>query len=183
MRPSRVLLVIGLLLAGAAWSEPAPPVSAEATASPHQFSFFTGGDALVFLSNARTQGGFGADIGLRDTLQDRYILQADLHYLTVLGSVGALRLGAGIQRQGTWRPAALLTLTTLFGDRLVFLTPDHPNPVTGPAVALGVNIAPARFSAGNTQISVFELGVGLGLELPGVGVSYHVRLLEISVAL
>jgi hypothetical protein len=96
-------------------------------------------------------------------------------------AVLALRVGAGVQRRGA--PAALMNLTGLFGDRLGFLTPEHPSPVEGPALGLGLTLAPARFTLGNTQVSLLELGVGLGTDRPGLGLLYGLTLLEVSVAL
>ncbi|HSP78929.1 MAG TPA: hypothetical protein VLQ93_10385, partial [Myxococcaceae bacterium] len=126
--------------------------------------------------------GLGGGVGLRATLQERFILQADLSYLLSIKNVAALRLGAGLQRRGTYTPAVLVTLSALLGDRLAFLTPEHPEPVSGPAVALGVNLAPLRFTHEGTQISLLELGVGVGTELPGLGLSFQLGLLEVGVS-
>lgn len=158
----------------------APTVSPGTPRSFHRLSAYIESGAMVYLSDARTMGGLGAGLGVRDVLGGRFVLQADLSYLGYLGNAAAVQLGAGIQTGGTYNPAALLTLTTLMGDRLSFLTAQHATPVWGPAVTLGVRVAPARFDLGATQVSLFELGVGVGTDLPGLGLCYSVHLLEVG---
>jgi hypothetical protein len=146
----------------------------------HRFSAYVTSGAQVYLSSARTIGGIGGGIGVRDTVNDLFILQADLSYLMLLGNGGSLRLGAGVQRPGTWAPAALLTVSTLFGERLSFLTPEHPARIPGPAVALGLTLAPVRFDVQSVQFSLFQLGIGAGTDLPGLGLHYSLGVLEVG---
>jgi hypothetical protein len=169
-------LALGLGFLGTAGSARAE----ESPASRHQLSAYATAGAQVYLSNARTIGGVGGGIGLRDTIDGRFILQADLSYLSMLGNTASLRVGAGIQRRGTWTPAALLTVTTLFGDRLSFLTPEHPTRIAGPAVSLGATLAPVRFEFESMQLSLLQLGVGAGSDLPGLGLHYSVGLMEVG---
>jgi hypothetical protein len=167
------LLVLSLLAA-----EPA-----EVTPPRHQLSLSLHSGAMAYLSRVRTQGGVGGGVGVRDTVDGRWLLQADVSGLTGLGSVLALRLGAGVQRQGFWTPAALVTVTGLFGDRLDFLTPQQPLTGAMPALSLGVTLAPARFTVGQAHVSLLELGVGVGTEGAGQGILYGLTLLEVGVAL
>jgi hypothetical protein len=167
-----------LLVLSALASSPAP-----ADVPRHQLSLYARSGATVYLSPARTQGGLGGGFGLRDTVDGRWLLQADVNGLTGLGSALAVRLGAGVQRQGMWSPAAWVSLTGVFGDRLDFLTPEHPVAVAGPALGLGLTLAPARFTLGSAQVSVLELGVGVGTDRPGLGLLYGLTLLEVGVAL
>lgn len=181
MRILRHALLASLLLAGmdarASDSEDAPATSR------HHFSVYMGAAGMVHMSDVRTQGGVGGGIGLRDTLDERFILQADVHELLGVGHTVGLRLGAGVQRRGLYQPAALLTLTTFLGDRLAFMTPEHPVPVLHPGMTLGVSVAPLRFSMGKTQLSLLEVGVGVGSEFPGLGLSYRVGLVEVGLSL
>lgn len=170
------LLVLSTLVAS-----PAPAEAPES--SGHQFSLYARSGATAYLSQARTQGGLGGGFGVRDTVDGRWLLQVDANGLTGLGSVLAVRVGAGVQRRGWWTPAALVSLTGLFGDNLGFLTPEHPEPPRGPALGLGVTLAPARFTFGRAQVSVMELGVGVGTDRPGLGLLYGLTLLEVGVAL
>lgn len=168
------------LLSGVLVALVAGSARAEMPIERHVFSLYGRMGGMAYLSEARTQGGVGAGVGVRDTVEERFILQADLSYLLMAGNVGALRLGAGVQRSGTYTPAALLTLSTLFGSQLTFLTARHPTPVTGPSVTVGVSLAPLRFSHAGMQLSLLELGVGVGPELPGWGLSYQLGLLEVG---
>jgi hypothetical protein len=177
---SSTLLVLSLL---ASASVVMPDEAPKEAPSRHQLSLFVQSGAAVYLSDARTQGGVGGGFGVRDTVDGRWLLQADVSGLTGLGSVLALRLGVGAQLRGICTPAVRLEFTGLFGDRLSFLTPDHPTPVGGPALALGVVVAPIRFTVGDTQVSVLELGVGAGTEAPGLGLRFSVNLLEVGLAL
>jgi hypothetical protein len=170
-----------LLVLSALTTSPAP--AGEAVPPRHQFSLYARSGATLYLSPARTQGGVGGGFGLRDTVDGRWLLQADASGLTGLGSALAVRVGAGVQRQGWWTPAAMVSLTGLFGDRLDFLTPEHPLPVEGPSVGVGLTLAPARFALGRAQVSVLELGVGVGTDRPGLGLLYGLTLLEVGVAL
>jgi hypothetical protein len=173
-------LALGLTLVGPSFDARAEEAPAPAPAG-HRFSVFTTAGAQVYLSPVRTMGGVGGGLGVRDTIDGRFILKADLSYLSMLGNTGSLRLGAGVQRRGLWAPAALLTVTTLFGEHLSFLTPEHPERPTSPAVALGVTLAPVRFELESVQVSVLQLGIGAGTELPGLGMNYSLGLLEAGV--
>jgi hypothetical protein len=169
------LLVLSTLAAAPAEEAAVPP--------RHQLSLYARSGATVYLSEARTHGGVGGGFGLRDTVDGRWLLQADASALTGLGSALAVRVGAGVQRQGWWAPAALVSLTGLFGDRLDFLTPEHPTFSAAPSLGLGLTLAPARFNLGQAQVSLFELGVGVGTDRPGLGLLYGLTLLEVGVAL
>ncbi|MGZ3460783.1 MAG: hypothetical protein ACXU86_20025 [Archangium sp.] len=169
-----------VLCAGGARAEETAPARAGQLPEGHRLTLYGRTGALFYLSDAMTTGGLGGGVGLRDTIRDRFILQADLNYLMVLGNVGALRLGAGVQRSGTYTPAVLATLSAVVGDRLTFLTPAHPTPIRSPAVALGLSVAPVRFTDGGLQLSLLELGVGIGTDLPGRGLAWQLALLEVG---
>lgn len=174
-----LLPLLVLLVSGSAQAQEVAPAET-GVPSIHRLTFYSRAGALVYLSDAMTTGGAGGGVGVRDTLHDRFILQADLNYLMVLGNAAALRLGAGLQRSGTYTPAVLLSLTTVVGDRLTFLTSEHPTPVRHPAMSLGVSVAPLRFTQGGMQLSVLELGVGVGSDLPGLGLTWQLGLLEVG---
>ncbi|WP_375767655.1 hypothetical protein NR798_39170 [Archangium gephyra] len=158
-----------------------PLLATPAAAAEPQLTVYSRAGAMLYLSDAQTAGGIGGGVGLRATFEERFILQADVSYLMGIKNVAGLRLGAGLQRRGTYTPAVLLTLSTLMGDRLLFLTPQHPTP-PGPAPVLGVSIAPLRFSHEGTQVSLLELGVGVGSDLPGTGMSWQLGLVEAGVS-
>lgn len=173
--------LLALLLApAAAWCE---PQQARGPFEGHQLSAFMGLGGSVYLSQARTMGGLGASVGVRDTVHGRWLLQAEVGQLVALGNVTALRLGAGVQLQGLYSPAVLLTVDALLGDRLAFFTPEHPAPLRGPAVSLGVLLAPLRFSRGPITVSLLQAGLGAGSDLPGLGLHWHLGLTEIALAL
>jgi len=176
------LLASALVLLSIGGARAQEEALAQASVRPagHRLTFYGRAGGLVYLSNAMTTGGLGGGMGLRDTLQDRFILQADLNFLMGIGNVGALRLGAGLQRSGTYTPAVLATLSAVMGDRLSFLTPEHPTPVKSPALVLGLNVAPLRFTQEGMQLSLLEVGVGVGTDLPGVGVALQLNLLEVG---
>jgi hypothetical protein len=166
---------VGLVLLGVAGGAGAQEPTPE-----HRVAAYSHAAAAVYLSSARTIGGVGGGLGVRDTVRDRFILQADASYLSLIGNVVEVRLGAGIQRQGMYAPTLLLTLSGFFGDRLSFLTEAHPTPVEFPALSLGLSVAPLRFRLNDTHLSLLELGVGAGTDLPGLGLSYRLTLLEVG---
>jgi hypothetical protein len=170
-------LALGLALVGHAGDARAE----ESPAPGHRLSLYPTAGAQVYLSSARTMGGVGGGLGIRDTINGHFILQADASYLSLLGNAASVRVGAGVQRSGTWAPAALLTVTTLFGEHLSFLTPEHPERLTGPSVSLGVTLAPVRFELESVQVSVLQFGIGAGTDLPGLGLHYSLGLLEAGV--
>ncbi|WNG32299.1 hypothetical protein F0U60_00800 [Archangium minus] len=177
MTPTALLVLSALATSPAPSEVPVP--------SRHQLSLYARSGASAYLSPVRTQGGLGGGFGLRDTVDGRWLLQVDASGLTGLGSVLAVRVGAGLQWRHPegWAPAALVSLTGLFGDRMEFLKPEHPAPVGGPSLGLGLTLAPARFSLGGAQVSVLELGVGVGTDRSGLGLLYGLTLLEVGVAL
>ncbi len=149
----------------------------------HQLSVYLRGGVSAVLAPSRAMGGLGVGVGVRDVMKDRFILQADVSYLTLLGHVGEVRLGAGIQRGGTWSPAALATVSVLMGDALTTRTENIPRTPRGPAGALGVTLAPLRFCMeGGSCVSVLELGAGYGTDFATAGPSLQIGLLELGLA-
>jgi len=134
----------------------------------------------VHLAPSQTMGGMGGGAGVRLWFSNRWVAQADFNYLTLVGNVGEIRLGAGIQRPGMWTPTAMATVSMLIGDRLSFRTAEHPWPSVGPVVTGGITIAPLRFMHENRTISVLELGIGAKPDFPGAGITYSLGLLEIG---
>jgi hypothetical protein len=181
LRTGALALALGLAVAGT----PGSALAEETPAPRHRLSVYMTSGALAYLSNAQTMGGLGAGLGIRDTLDERFILQADVNYLGYIRNAAALRVSAGAQLRGPYAPAALLTLTTLMGERLSFLTPEHPTRITGPAMSLGITLAPVRFvlpDVPEVQVSMLQLGVGVGSDFPGLGLSYSLGLLEVGAA-
>ncbi len=171
---SRVLACFALLFL---------PVSAVAQEAPtHQLSAYLRSGGGVLLAPSRSMGGFGGGLGVRDVVKDTFVLQADVSYLAGLGHVALVRAGAGIQKPGVWSPAALVTASLLAGDHLAFRTDSVPNVSRGPAGALGIALAPLRFSASGRCISVFELGVAYGTDGNSAGPVFQLGLLELGVS-
>ncbi|WP_375772560.1 hypothetical protein NR798_17270 [Archangium gephyra] len=171
-------LLSGLLLGSMAGAQEASAPAVSAEPSVHRITAYVHSGMSLYLSDARTLGGVGGGLGVRDTLYDRFILQADASYLMALGKVVELRAGAGIQRSGTWTPAALVMLSGLAGQGMRFMTPTRSTPVEGPALTVGLQLAPLRFTHAGTQLSLFELGVGVGTDWPGRGLAWHLTFLE-----
>lgn len=172
-----------LVLALGMWvGTPGDARAQEGATGGHRLSAYFTTHAALYQSDTQTMGGLGGGVGLRDTVDERFILQADLSYLTGIGNTAALRVGAGMQwRHGSaYAPAALLSLTTLMGDRLSFLTPEHPTPVVGPGLALGLTLEPVRFDFHQTHLSLLQLGVGVGTDGPVLGLCYTLGLLEVG---
>jgi hypothetical protein len=158
---------------------PAAAAAGEAM-DEHQLSLYVTTAGSAYLSDARTVAGLGGGFGVRDTIGGRYLLQADATFLLGVSSSGELRVSGGIQRSGAWRPALLVGLSALVGQHFSFLTPQHPTPVPGPAVVVALTAAPLRFAAGGAQISLLELGFGVGSDFPGLGLAYRVSPVEIA---
>jgi len=185
---ARRALALGLLLGAAlahadAPSDTAAAQSPEVTASAphHRLTAYALAGAIAYLSSAQTMGGLGAGLGVRDTLDDRFLLQVDAQYLGYIGNTVALRAGAGVQLHGVWAPAALVTLSVLVGDRLAFYTPDHPSPLRTPNASLGILLEPVRFTLPEVEVSLLQLGLGVGTDLPGLGLAYTLGLLAVGI--
>ena len=161
---------------------------AEAPAPSHQLTASARLGAMAYLSRFQTAGGIGGGLGVRDTIDGRYLLELDAMHLVEIGSAFGFRIAAGLQRSERdehgsarfWIPSVMVTGTMFAGDRLRFLTADHPTPVVAPATAIGLAVAPLRFVAGGTEISLLELGAGLGWDFPGLGTSISVSLIEVG---
>lgn len=167
-----VAMVLGLLA-----STPEP-------STPHRLEVYARSGAAIFMSPARFQGGLGGGFGLRDTVQGRWLLQADVAGFMGITGVGlSARLGAGVQRRGRWRPAARLELAGLFGDRAGVASSAQPRFVSGPALMLAGVLAPLRFGAPEGSVSLFEVGVGTGPDGPGWGLHLSVTLIEVGITL
>ncbi len=159
------------------------PICAGAQETPsHQLSVYLRSGGGVLLAPSRSMGGFGGGLGVRDVIKDTFLLQADVNYLAGLGHVALVRAGAGIQRPGTWSPAALVTASLLAGDHLAFRTDSVPIVSRGPAGAIGLTLAPLRFSASGRSVSVLELGAAYGTDGISGGPVFQLGLLELGVS-
>jgi len=134
----------------------------------------------VHIAPSQTIGGLGGGAGVRFSFPKFWLAQVDCSYLGLIGQAGELRFGGGVQRPGLWNPAALGTISILFGERLSFRTAEHPWPSSGPVITGGISLAPLRFTKDNRTVSMFELGIGIKPDFPGLGVTYSVGILEIG---
>ncbi len=174
MKHSPVIALFSLLLL---------PLCAGAQEAPtHQLSVYLRTGGGVLLSPSRSMGGFGGGVGVRDVIKDTVVLQVDVNYLAGLGHVALVRAGAGLQRAGTWSPAALVTASLLAGDHLAFRTDSVPNVSRGPAAAMGLTLAPLRFSGSGRSISVLEFGAAYGTDGISGGPVLQLGLLELGVS-
>ena len=154
---------------------------ARAHEASFQLSAYCLAGADVYLSPARTVGGLGGGCGLRGTLHERFLFQADASYLTLLGNVASVRVGVGVQRRGLYSPAAWVMGGALAGQQLRLLAEPGRPWVAGPAVWLGAAVAPLRWRLPRAEVSVLELGMGVGFESPQPGVVLHLGLLSVGV--
>lgn len=178
MKASPASWLLGLLLGSLAQAQERPAAATEPAPDAHRFTAYLHTGVSLYVSGARTLGGVGGGVGVRDTIDERFILQADARYVLGLGNALELRAGAGLQRRGTWTPAALVVLTGMVGEGLRFITPERSTPPVGPALSVGLQLSPLRFTHAGTQFSLFEFGLGVGSDWPGRGLSYHFTLLE-----
>jgi hypothetical protein len=79
-----------------------------------------------------------------------------------------------------WSPAFQVALAAFGGDRLDFLTAQHPTRVRGPAPAAGVVLSPLRFTTAFGQVSFLEVMGGVGYDAPSLGLSFEARLFEVA---
>ncbi|QRN98125.1 hypothetical protein JRI60_03355 [Archangium violaceum] len=150
---------------------------------PDRVSVYLRGGGSLLVTPTRAMGGVGGGVGLRGVLKDRVILQVDVGYMGLLGNVREVRIGAGVQRGGTWSPSMLATVSVLRGDGLTLRTEGAPTSPRGPAGALAVVFAPFRFcSDRGSCVSLLEPGVGLGTDFATVGPIVHLGLLELGLA-
>lgn len=151
-----------------------------ASAVEHQWSVHARTGAHVHLAPSQSAGGVGFSLGLKDTLNERFILGADASYLFLIGNSLSLRAFAGVQRKGLWTPAAFLTATTVLGHRLAFMNAAHPDGPLLPPWSVGAMFAPLRIRGVDTTVSVLEVGVAFGADAPGLALAYQLTLVEIS---
>lgn len=118
--------------------------------------------AALFLSDHVTAGGIGGGIGVQLSYENYYVAQLDINALWMLGNALSTRLAIGAQWDATWSPAAWLTTTALFGDRLEFLTTDGQRPAV-PSCAVGVRVSPLRFRNEIGVISTLEPSIATDL--------------------
>jgi hypothetical protein len=145
-----------------------------------RFAVYARTGAQLYLSPAQTAGGVGGGLGVRATVRDLFVVQADASYLGMVGNALTGRLAVGLQRPGVWTPALLAVRTTYLGDRLRFVTGEREQPVRTAATSYGLVLAPLRFSTEQAQVSLLEVGAGLGWDFPGLGTAIDVTLLEVA---
>lgn len=179
-RPAAALALA--VLSAPAFAQTDPPRPASLGPSPRWYVTVATG-AQAYLSPNRTMGGYGGGLGVRALFGKHLFAEADAAYLFEIGNVLALRVSAGLQRDGLWAPAALVSLGLLAGQQFTFFQPGGPTLGGVPAAWLGLALAPLRFQLGRAQVSALQLGLGLGTDLPGLGLALQIQILEIAVAL
>ena len=113
-------------------------------------------------------------------LGNRWLLESHIGFRVGSGSVQWLHVAGGVQARGTYSPALLLGARFMAGDALRFLTDQHPSAIRGPTATVGLTLAPARFRAHGTEISLGSLYAGIGSDFPGWGTGFGVTLFEIA---
>jgi hypothetical protein len=98
-------------------------------------------DAVLFLSDDVTAGGAGGGAGVQLTVRRLFLAQLDVSALWMFGNAVSTRLAAGVQRDGTWSPAAWISWGTLWGERMEFLHGDGRRPGI-PSWSLGLRVSP-----------------------------------------
>jgi hypothetical protein len=146
---------------------------------PRLTAYFRTG-AQLHLSASQTAGGIGGGAGARLRLTERFFAQADAAYLGMLGSAIGVRVGAGLERSGLWRPSVRANLAFIGGQRLRFLMGERASPVVLPASSLGLVVAPLRFVTRQTEFSILELGAGIGWDFPGLATAIDLTVLEVG---
>jgi hypothetical protein len=126
--------------------------------------------AVLVLSQGVTAGGVGGGLGAQLTWRDRYIAQADVGPLFLLGNVLLTRVAFGMQPDTSWAPAGWITVGALWGQRVEFVDERGWRPAV-PTWSLGLRASPLRFRGALGSVSVLEPGVawsvsgGVWLEL------------------
>jgi hypothetical protein len=174
--PLTSLLALALLATPLAASAESP------VPSPHRISAYARGGATVLLASSRTAGGATAALGVRDTVHDVLVLQADVGFVTLLGSSLQARAGVGVQLPGLYSPMLLVTGALLTGERLGFRTPEQPAASVGPALTAGLALAPLRFCVEGRCASLLEVGLGYGADGTGRGPALSLGLLELGLS-
>jgi hypothetical protein len=152
-----------------------------AAAEPVQWEAVVRMGGTLYNSEARAMGGAGGGVGVRATLDERFLLRADVAWLGLLGNVLETRLSAGVQLPGFYTPALQVTGSLLVGGGLHFLSVDRPTSGWGSAATVGLGLAPLRFSMEGMRVSMLELDVALGGDGAGTGWRYGLGLLEVGV--
>lgn len=145
---------IPLLLLAALQSQALPATESRLTLTPVLIQ-----NAMLFSSNRVSTGGAGGGLGLELEWNRRYLVQTDLTVLLSMGNTVAWRTAVGLERQGTWAPAAWATIGVILGDRVEVLAEDGRRPPL-PTWAAGVRGSALRFRNESGFVSIAELGVG-----------------------
>jgi hypothetical protein len=135
-----------------------------------------------YSSSERTMGGTGAAVGL-SLVRGAVLAQADVTILVGAGTVVEGCAGPGIARPGTWSPAVRASGCIMVGDRVSFPDADDLLPLQGPAVTLGTDLEPLRYTRDGTTLSALAPGIGLGTDLPGLGVELRLAFFTLSTRL
>lgn len=86
---SRHGLWMGLLLGSTASAQEGSAPAAHAKPGAHRITAYVHSGLSLFLSDFRTMGGIGGGLGVRDTVDERFIFQADARYLLGLCNAGS----------------------------------------------------------------------------------------------
>ena len=79
-----------------------PPTPASGPHTPTSLEPVVSSGISLYLSDARTQGGFGPGAGVRAYFNSSCYIQVDTRYLLLLGQAMEVRLSAGLERNKLW---------------------------------------------------------------------------------
>lgn len=136
-------------------------------------------DVVLYRSDEVSAGGAGGGVGMQLIARELWLAQLDVSALWLLGNAVSTRLALGAQRQGTWSPAAWLSVSVLWGDRLEFLQGDGRRPSI-PSWALGLRGSALRFSMPFGVFSALEPGIGTNF---ASGVWLELSIVQLAVRL
>ena len=136
----------------------------------------------ISLTPSRTQGGIGGGVHAAFALDSHWQVHAHAAWLWGLGSHTLLRLGAGWQREGMWRPRFHAGLALGLGGSLDFSVADRA-PSRAPTLGVMAGAALLRFQVESVIVSAFELEAGLSTEFVSFGPRAGVTVLSLSVPL
>lgn len=136
----------------------------------------------ISLTQARTQGGIGGGLMVTYALSPSWQLEAHGSWLVGLGSHTLLRVFAGWQREGTWRPLFRAGLALGLGGGLDFSVGGR-GPSQAPTVAVLGGACLLRYQVGPVVVSALELEAGVSTEFLSVGPRFGLTVFSLLVRL
>lgn len=125
--------------------------------------------------------GFGSGPGYRFHVSESWQLAAEMRFLMMAGNLVSVGLGGAYGlRVGLWRPKIGLFGHVYFGQRLVIVDSNEPEPPALPTISLALHLSPLHFDNGRYSATVLEVSPAIAVTSQPMPFGFSITVLSVG---